>query len=119
MDEQPHKAIRLLAVVVAASVVGATLGLLTAQSISLGRLLVTIGVILIVTVGAYGIVKGEPILGALGGLGLLMLVEPIPELALFLLGGSLGLITVSIIATAEQFIRRRREEGTDSSQAGD
>lgn len=109
MADQPHRAIRFIAFIVAASMIGATLGVLTTEGFTLGRILVSLGVVALPVVGAVGIAKNEPVLGALGGLGMLMLIEPLPELGVFLFLGGIGLILTAVLAVVESYLRKRRD----------
>lgn len=107
-ESGPHRGIKLLAVVVGASIIGATLGALVVPGSSLGEVLVAIPLILIALAGSYGIAKNEPIIGALAGLGLLLVLEALAELAIILLIGAFGFIVTATLAALETYVKRRR-----------
>ncbi len=109
MADQPHKAIRFIAMIITASIIGATIGVLVTESLSVGRILVSVSVIALAVAGALGITRNEPVLAALGGLGMLMIIDALPELGLFLFIGAIGFILTAIIAVIEGYLRTRGE----------
>lgn len=106
-SQQPHRAIRLLAVVIGASVIGATLGAFVAPPTTLGEVLVAVPLILLALTGTFGVLKNEPILGALAGLGLLLVLEPLVQVAIILLAGAFGFLLVATLAALETYFRER------------
>lgn len=104
----PHRGIRLLAIVVAASIIGASLGTFVVPGSSLGEVLVAIPLIMLAVAGAYGIAKGEPIVGALAGLGCLLILEPLAEfIGVILVAGAFGFLLAAGLAVLETFIKER------------
>ena len=108
MSDGPHPAIRVLTVMVGAGVIGATLAGLGAPP-TIGGFLIGSAIVLLVLAGIGGVLKGEPVLGALAGLGLLLLVEALQEIGLFLFLGSIGFVLASLAMVAGEFWRKRRE----------
>lgn len=100
--------IRLLSLVVAASIIGATLGTFAVPGASLGEFLVALPIIALAGAGAYGIANREPIVGAVAGLGCLLMVGPLAEqLGLILLGGAFGFLIVAILTALEIYLSER------------
>lgn len=110
MSDRPHRAIRFIAVLTSASLIGATLGWLVGPSLSLGRAILALAIVLLAVAGAAGIVKNEAVITALVALGLVLLSEAIPDLTAFLFLGSLGLVIAALLAGIQEFLARRRDD---------
>lgn len=104
---QPHRAFRVLAVVFAASVIGASLGTYVVPPTTIGAVLVAIPVIMLAIAGAFGIIKGEPIVAALAGLGLLLVVEALLAVAIVLMVAAFGFLLTALLTVAETYYRNR------------
>lgn len=107
--DQPHRVIRILSVVLGASVIGATLGAYVAPPTTLGAVLVAIPIMLIALAGTVGLIKGEPIVGALAGLGLLLILEGVLEVAIILLAAALGYLFAALLVVLETRYRDRQD----------
>ena len=108
-QEGPHRGIRLLGIVVAASVIGATLGAFIAPDTSLGEIMIAIPLIMLALAGAFGIMKNEPIVSALAGLGFLLVLEPLAEVAIILLAGAFGFLLAATLAVLETYLKNSRD----------
>lgn len=106
-EEGPHRGIRLLAIVVGAIVIGATLGEFVVPPGSLADVFVAIALILLALAGAFGVARNEPIVGALAGLGFLLVLEPLARLGLILLIGAFGFLLAATLAALETYLRQR------------
>lgn len=108
-DERPHRATRLLAVVVAASVIGATIGTYVVPPTSLGPLLVAPPLILLALGGVVGTHVNEPIVTALAGLGLLLVLEPLIDIGVILLLAAIGFIVTAGLMVFERIYQQRSD----------
>ncbi|MFW6447969.1 MAG: hypothetical protein ACOC0X_00345 [Halobacteriota archaeon] len=108
-DGGPHRLIGLLAVLVAASVTGASVGAIVAPEPTLGRALVAFAIASLAGVGATGVVKGEFVLGVAGGLGFVLIAEGLAEVAGLLTLGALGLWLAAGLGFAQRVIEERRD----------
>ncbi len=108
-DAGPHRLIGLFAVMIAASVTGASLGALVDPEITLGRLLVVVAIGALAGAGAIGIVKGELILGVAAGLGFVLLTDGLPEIAGLLTLGAFGIWIAAGLAFAQRLWAARED----------
>lgn len=108
-DEGPHRLIGLFAVMVAASVTGASVGVLMVPEMTLGRILVVVAIGLLAATAALGIVKGELILGVAVGLGFVLLTEGLAQIAGLLTIGAVGLWFAALLAFVQRQVARRRD----------
>ncbi|MFP4590321.1 MAG: hypothetical protein ACLFMX_00995 [Halobacteriales archaeon] len=108
-DAGPHRLIGLLAVLVAASVTGATVGAILAPGPSLGRALVALAIALLAGVGAIGVVRGEFVLGVAAGLGFVLLAEGLADIVGVLTLGALGLWLAAGLGFAQRLLEQRRD----------
>lgn len=100
-----------------AGVLGATLAAMITP-FELGRVLVALAISLLAVAGSLGIVRGEPVIGALAGLGCLLLIDAVPELSVFLFFGAIGFVIIALAAAIEHTIRGRRA-GDDAEEDGE
>lgn len=108
MAERPHAFTRFFAVIVSATVAGATISSMLSTGVSIAAILLTAAIVALAIVGAAGIIHNEPVLGGLAGLGMLLLIEALPDLAFILFLGAIGLVIAAALAAVEFLIKSRR-----------